>query len=92
MLNIIYQDGIVEFLTGEYVFKVTTNDLIEIMVTTKQDYETKLAQTHNSLLNKFPLIYRLADLYAKDRSKPHTFWIRKLGSRTYQKWFEVLED
>lgn len=68
------------------------------MVTTKEEYEKKLAShEYISILHVAPLTYKLAYLYdclnrelGTSRSETFTFWIRTLGTQEWTEWFIVL--
>ena len=81
-------NGTKKFLAGNIVFKITTGDIYG-MVTSKEEYEKKLAaHEYISILHIAPLTYKLAYLYGclnyergKSRDQTFTFWHRTINIR-----------
>lgn len=95
------KDGTKLFLKDEAVFKITkTLPTCEVydhgMVTTKSDYEKKLADhQHASILNVASLTYKLAYIYGcleKGRTEIFTFYFRRVGRRDWVEWFVINPD
>jgi hypothetical protein len=102
MNNIEIYDPTYDFLTGQYVFKITVQflDCIEkdiYMVTQLEDVNKKLSlHLYNPLLYAVPFTTRLSYLYGclnlsynNKRKENYIFWIRKVNTLVWTKWFTV---
>jgi hypothetical protein len=88
-----------DFVKGEFVFKLSTQTVngdynYLSIIATYQDYIKKLFKHHYTpLIYLLPIPLRIAYLYdcfdKKSDFKNFTFWVRKIGTEMWMKWFTV---